>query len=140
MNSDAPGGSMALTVLLPTRIVLREHVTKIVAEGLHGSFCLLPRHMDFAAALVPGIVSLWPVGGKEVFLAVDQGVLVKTGSKVAISVRNAISGVDLEDLRRVVEEEFVRVDEQEQLNRSAVARIEAGVVRWFMETQKGRHG
>ncbi len=47
---------MRLRVLLPTEVLLDVEVTKVIAEAENGFFCLLPRHVDFVAALVPGIL------------------------------------------------------------------------------------
>ncbi|MBD3308113.1 F0F1 ATP synthase subunit epsilon, partial [candidate division KSB3 bacterium] len=69
---------MKLRVLLPTRVLLDEEVTKVTAEAENGMFGILPRHVDFVTILVPGIVS-FEIDGKEEFLAVDEGVLVKQG-------------------------------------------------------------
>ncbi len=53
---------MKLKILLPTEIMLDEEVTKVTAEAGNGSFCLLPRHIDFVAALVPGLLSFVKAG------------------------------------------------------------------------------
>ena len=47
---------MKLKVLLPTEIFINEEVEKVVAEADNGYFCLLPRHVDFVSALVPGLL------------------------------------------------------------------------------------
>ena len=127
---------MRLKVLLPTEVLLDEEVRKVTAEARNGSFCLLPAHIDFVAALVPGLLSFEIGGGKEVFLAVDEGVLVKQGENVLVSTRNAVRGPDLGRLRRTVEEEFKVLDDRERMARSAIAKIEAGFVRRFLETQR----
>lgn len=127
---------MRLKVLLPTEVIVDEEVGKIVAEAGNGFFCLLPRHVDFLAALVPGLLSFETPEGKEVFLAVDEGVLVKCKQDVLVSTRNAIRGPDLGALRRAVEEQFTVLDEREKMARSAVAKIEASFVRRFLEIQK----
>ena len=80
---------MKLKVFLPTRILIDQETTKIVAEAENGSFCLLPRHIDFVAALSRGIVSFESETGEE-FLAVDEGILVKRASEVRISTRRAV--------------------------------------------------
>ena len=54
----------------------------MIAEADNGSFCLLPRHIDFATALAPGLLSFEEPGGAESFLAVDSGVLVKGDAAV----------------------------------------------------------
>ncbi|MFO1424314.1 MAG: F0F1 ATP synthase subunit epsilon [Candidatus Competibacteraceae bacterium] len=127
---------MRLKLLTPTEAVMDEAVIKINAEGLDGLFCLLPRHRDWVAALVPGILGLTTPDGDEVFVAVDRGVLVKCGDEVLVSVRRAVRDGDLAQLREVVEKHFRHHDDQEKAARSAVARLEAGVIRRFLELQE----
>jgi len=127
---------MRLRVLLPTEILVDETVSKVTAEAQNGYFCLLPRHIDMTAALVPGLLSFLDGGGKETFLAVDEGVLVKCGQEVLVSARNAVLGPDLGTLRQTVEEQFKVMDQRESKSRSAMAKIEAGFVRRFLEIQR----
>lgn len=127
---------LRLKVLLPDEIFLDCEVIKITAEGQNGYFCLLPRHVDFVSALVPGLLSYEDGDGHEHFLAVDEGALVKCGSEVLVSTRQAARGAELGQLKQVVEQQFEVLDERERLARSATARLEAGLVRRFMEFDK----
>lgn len=129
---------MKLKVLLPNEIFLDNEVTKITAEAQNGHFCLLPRHIDFATALVPGLLAYEDEEGQEHFLAIDEGTLVKCGPEVLVSTRSAARGGDLGQLRSVIEEQFQILDERERMARSASARLEAGLIRRFMEFDK--HG
>ncbi|MBW1988622.1 MAG: F0F1 ATP synthase subunit epsilon [Deltaproteobacteria bacterium] len=130
---------MKLSVLLPAKVFLEEDAAKVVAEGGGGYFCLEPAHIDMVTALVPGIFSFIRQGtGQEIFLAVDEGVLVKTGDTVLVSVRNAMMGPDLPSLKQTVKREFSLEDERAKKARSATAKIEAGFIRRFLEIQK--HG
>lgn len=125
---------MRLKILLPFQVFAElEAVTRIVAETYQGSFGILPRRLDCAAALSPGILTYETAAAGEVYLAVDQGVLVKTGTDVFVSVRNAIGGAELEQLREAVEREFLAFDEREKSVRSVMAKLETGFVRRFME-------
>ncbi len=126
---------MRLKVLIPTKILVDETAGKITAEAENGYFTLLPRHIDFVTALVPGLLSFVDEAGEEIFLAVDEGVLVKQGGVVLISARRAVRGGRLGELHKIVEEEFRNLDDHEKAVRSAVARIEAGFVRRFLEVQ-----
>lgn len=118
---------MNLKVLLPFGIFAEETgVSRIVAETQEGSFGLLPHRLDCVAALVPGIFSFETKRKGEVFIAVDEGILVKTGSDVLVSVRRAIGGSNLEKLSESVEREFLTLDDHEQTMRSALAKLEAG--------------
>lgn len=124
---------MHLKLVLPTETLLHQVVTKVTAEGGNGSFCLLPQHIDLVATLVPGILSFELETGEEVFLAIDEGILVKQGAKVWVSVRNAVRGDNLETLQQAVKQQFCRLDEREQRARSMLARLETSFVREFME-------
>lgn len=125
---------MRLKILLPFRVFAEyEAVHRIVAETYQGSFGILPRRLDCAAALAPGILTYERETEGERYLAIDQGVLVKTGPDVFVSVRNAISGNELEQLRETVEHEFLEFDDREKSVRSVMARLESGFVRRFME-------
>jgi len=126
---------MKLKVLLPAEVLIEEDVTKVIAEAHNGFFCLLPRHVDFVAALVPGILSYETGSGHEVFLAVDEGILIKCGQEVLVSTRNAVRGPDLGQLKHTVVEKFEALDQREKTARSAMTKIEAGFVRRFLEIQ-----
>ena len=125
---------MRLKVLLATRILVDEEVTKVIAEAANGSFCLLPRHVDFVAALVPGIL-IYETNSGEKFAAVAQGILVKAGEEVLISTRNGIKGTDLGELAKTVDERFRTLDEREKSTRVALARLETNLVRRFIQLQ-----
>jgi F-type H+-transporting ATPase subunit epsilon len=124
---------MRLKVLLPTEVLVNEEVTKVIAEAENGSFCLLPRHIDFVTALAPGLLSFETEEGGEEFLAVDAGILVKYGAEVLVSIRNAVRGLDLERLQQTVDEQFRALDEREKMTLAAVARLEANFIRRFID-------
>ena len=123
-----------LKVLLPFQVFAdRQGVKRIVAETREGSFGILPRRLDCVAAIAPGILTFETEADGEVYLAVDEGVLVKTGTEVLVSVRNAIGGTDLGKLHEAVEREFVDLDDREKQVRSVLAKLESGFVRRLME-------
>lgn len=130
--------AMNLKVLLPFQVFVENtDVTRIVAETRQGSFGLLPRRLDCVLALTPGILIYETAAQGEICLAVDEGVLVKTGPDVRVSVRRALGGTDLEGLRAAVRREFLAQREDELGLRQVMARLEAG----FLRRLEGlRHG
>lgn len=124
---------MRLRVLLPSRVLVDEAVGGVIAEAENGWFCLLPRHADFVAALVPGVLIFTSAGGAEGLVAIDHAMLVKCGDEVLVSAWRGARGGDLESLREIVAREFLELDDRERVARSALARLEAGVVRRFVE-------
>lgn len=120
---------MSLKVLLPYGVFMAHgSVARIVAETREGSCGLLPRRRDCVAALVPGILVYQCAGQPEAYAAVDEGVLVKSGPEVLISVRNAVAGEDLALLRAAVTSDFLRLDADEQRLRAELQRIESGFI------------
>lgn len=121
---------MTLKVLVPFEVfAVHGGVLRIVAETREGSFGLLPRRRDCSAVLAPGILLCETEAEGEIVMAVDEGVLIKTGPDVIVSVRRAISGSSLERLRQSVSEEFLTLSEQEQSVRSVMAKLETGFMR-----------
>ena len=121
---------MHLKVLLPFGIFAdKTGVSRIVAQTREGSFGLLPHRLDCVAALASGILIYETQGQGEAYVAVDEGVLVKTGPDVLVSVRRAMGGTDLGQLRDAVEQEFLTLDEHEQSVRSVMAKLETGFLR-----------
>ncbi len=127
---------MKLKILLPFKVFAEKAgVSRIVSETRAGSFGLLPHRRDCVAALAPGILVYESEADGEVFVAVDGGVLVKTGPDVLVSVRRAMGGADLGQLRQAVEQEFLALDEHEQNVRSVLAKLESGFLRRFATFQ-----
>ena len=124
---------MQLLLLLPGETVLETAVSKVIAEAENGTFCLLPRHVDCVAALVPGLLTYFTPQGEECFVAVDSGILVKLGPQIRISVQRAVQSNDLAKLKNIIEQQFKRLDEHASSARSALARLEASVIRRFVE-------
>ena len=123
---------MNLKVLLPFQIFAEKTgVTRLAAETRNGSFGILPHRLDCVAALAPGILIYETAADGEVYVAVDEGVLVKTGSDVLVSVRQAIGGTELSQLHDSVEKEFRTLDEHEQSVRAVMTKMETGFLRRF---------
>lgn len=130
---------MTLTVNVPSRVILQQSgVFRLIAESPSGHFGLYPHRLDCIMPLVPGILVYEAADNPEQYLAVDEGVLVKTGLSVVVSVRSAVPGSDLKEMQTLVEQDFMRLGEQEQQVRTALARIEDEFVRMYQEVQHDR--
>lgn len=127
-----------LKILLPSEVFVdKQGVMRVVASTTGGSYGLLPRRLDCAAALTPGILTYETAADGMVHVAIAEGVLLKTGADVFVSVRRAVGGTDLGQLREAVNRELSLVDEQERRVRALVARLESGFVRQFLQFKHG---
>jgi F-type H+-transporting ATPase subunit epsilon len=121
---------MRLRVFLPERILIDQEVTKVVAEAENGSFGILPKHIDFVAALTSGIFS-FKSNGEEEFLAIDEGILVKCASEIMVSTRKAVRSRNLGELKQTLVHEFQTLDDQERKTRSILAKLESDFTKRF---------
>ncbi len=126
---------MRLKIYAPSDIFLDREVRKVVAESPAGSFCILPRHIDYVTALTTGILSYLTPEDEEAFLALDEGVLVKQGNEVQVAAEWVIGG-ELGELRRQIEHMMSDAGEREKKTRNSMARLEADFIRRFMEFGK----
>jgi len=126
---------MRLRVFLPMKVLIDREVTKVVAEAENGSFGILPKHIDFVAALRPGIFS-FESDGVEEFLAVDEGILVKCASDVTVSTRKAVQSKNLGDLKQAVENEFLILDDRERKTRTILAKLELDFAKRFLKMRE----
>jgi F-type H+-transporting ATPase subunit epsilon len=125
---------MNLKILLPYKVFAdKTGVSRIVARTSEGSLGLLPHRLDCVASLVPGILIFETEAEGETYMAVDEGVLVKSGQDVMVSVRNAIAGTDLSKLHAAIDQEFLNLNDQEKKVRSVLAKLESGFIRRFAE-------
>jgi len=124
--------SMHLRILLPFKVFADENeVSNIVMETSKGSYGLLPQRLDCVAALVPGIFMYETKNEGTKYIAVDAGVMVKAGSEVLVSVRNAIGGVELGKLSALVKQEFEQQEAAETNVLSVTAKLESGFIYAF---------
>ena len=128
--------SMQVALQLPTRTLFEGTVKELFATAENGAFGMLPNHIDFVTALVPSVLILTAADGEELFFGIDEGVLVKKGHSVNIAIRRGVQGEDLNSLNETIQAAFVEVDEEERVARSALSRLEAGIVRHFGDLRK----
>ena len=128
---------MQLKIIVPSGVFASiANVERIVVMTQTGSFGLLPHRMDCAAVLPPGLFAYSTAATDEVHLAVDAGMLIKTGADVLLCVRRAIAGADLGRLRQAVQQELKKLGEQETASLKTLAHLESGLVREFVKLQR----
>jgi F-type H+-transporting ATPase subunit epsilon len=128
--------AMRLSLRVPTRTVFEVSAQKIFAVAENGAFGLLPRHADHVASLLPSVLVVTAADGREYFFGIDHGLLVKHGPRVDVVVQRAVRGEDLASLSATIEASFLEVDEAEREARTAMSRLEVGIVRQFAELRK----
>jgi len=127
---------MEVCLRLPTRVLYQGMARKLFAVAENGAFGMLPNHVDFVTSLVPSVLILTESNGSEQIFGIDEGILVKKGHRIDIAIRRGVPGKDLDSLQESVRRNFIEVDEDERVARSALSRLEAGMVRRFADLQR----
>jgi F-type H+-transporting ATPase subunit epsilon len=128
---------MNLKILLPFRIFIEtKNVSNITIETSEGSYGMLPHRLDCVAALVPGILTYEIESEGPKYVAVDEGVMIKAGTQVLVSVRNAVGGADLGKLSDKVKKDFNKLDESKIEVRTVMARLESRFIYRFDKIRK----
>ncbi|HRE50709.1 MAG TPA: F0F1 ATP synthase subunit epsilon [Flavitalea sp.] len=123
---------LRLKILLPHSIFLEEEgITNVQVETTAGSYGFFPQRLDCVASIPPGVLTYITTAGKEYYVAVDRGLLVKAGKTISLAVRNAIGGTDLGELHKSINEKFRKLDDLEQESRRVMSYLETGFVRNF---------
>jgi len=124
--------SMNLKILLPYKVFADvKDVSHVVMETSKGAYGLLPHRLDCVAALVPGIFSYETTNESVHYIAIDEGVMIKAGLQVLVSVRNAIGGADLGNLGELVKNDFAHQNENERAAKTVIAKLERGFIYSF---------
>lgn len=129
---------MTVTLRLPTSTLFQGRATRLTGVGKNGAFGLLPNHIDFVTALAPSVMTLRLADGSEKIFGIDQGLLVKKGHAIDVVTLRGVCGDDLSSLKDTIHAKFVQMDEEERQARSALSRLEAGIMRQFAGLQRPR--
>lgn len=130
--------TITLDIILPyQQFMHHSDVTGIIAETDRGSFGLLPHRLDCVATISPGIVVFRTKSVNEIWVAVDNGFLLKTGLAVTISVRNAFSGPDPVNLKRIVRNEFSVISDIDKKVKTIMLKLENNLIQSIMELHHG---
>ncbi len=123
---------MKLKIITPLNIFVIEDVSKINAEGLEGHFTILPNHADYVSSIATSIFS-FETKNKTEFFAVDGGVFIKYGNNAELSVRHAIKGNNLDDLKKQMDISFKEMEEEDKQTRTALASLEGNIAKLIQD-------
>lgn len=128
---------MRLQIFTPLGSLLNCRIKKVSMETLSGFQTLLPRHVDYTAAMNANILSYTTEDNQEKFAACHRGIVVKKGKDVTVSVQKAVLGDTLDELEVIIRQEFKKDEENRKELNAAMARLEAGLIRGFMSLKQG---
>lgn len=127
--------TLVFSLLTPQSSPKPVPVSKVSCDTTAGSLTILPKHLDCTAELTPSILS-YVSEGKESFIAVDGGILLKMGDAVSVSTNFAVFENDLDKLKETVRTEFKKRTEDIKKSNTSIFAYEAALARLILELKK----
>lgn len=128
---------MKLLIYTPLGSLLNCRIKKVSMKTLSGYYTFLPKHIDITAAMPANIISYTTTDDEEKFVACHRGVVVKKADTVTVTVQKAVLGDTLDELQNIIREEFKKEEEERKELNAAMARLEAGLIRGFINLKRG---
>lgn len=129
---------MTLAIYLPHQLLLQaDRVQFIAYETETGSYGLLPNRLDCVSDLIPSILT-YRTDTEEIYVAIDEGILIKADDKVTISTRNGFSSSNLRELQALVEETYLQQNEKETRVKKVIDKLESEFLKRYVETRHGK--
>ena len=120
--------SFKLNIVTPTKMFERD-IRYIRLKDETGFFGIMKGHIDFLTVLVPSLCYYIDTNTKEIFLAVDGGILSVRGETVSLTSKQVFESEDSEKLAEIIENTIWKREESEK----TFLKMLEGIERSFME-------
>jgi len=125
-------GVFRLSVVTPTSMFERE-IKHIRLKDETGFFGVMKNHIDFLTVLVPSLCYYRDANDREMFLAVDGGILDVRGGTVSLTSREIHESEDAENLAEIIEKTILERTGSEQAFREMLEGIEKSFMKKTIE-------
>ena len=118
--------TLKLEIVTPEAVTYSEDVDMVTLPGVEGEMGIFPMHVPLMSQIVPGEVSVRK-NGQDYFLAVGEGFVEITGTRVAILTDMAVKAGDIDETK--AEEARKRAEERmnEKLSDEEMANVSAAL-------------
>jgi F-type H+-transporting ATPase subunit epsilon len=120
--------TLELQIITPEKIAYSEHVSMVTLPGVEGQMGIFPQHVPLMTQMVPGEIIVHK-DGRDIFLAVGEGLVEITGDHVAILTDMAIAAENIDEAK--VEEARQRAQARlgEKLSDEEIASVNSSLAR-----------
>jgi F-type H+-transporting ATPase subunit epsilon len=125
-----------LRIVTPPKTAERR-IKTIRLKDETGFFGIMKGHINFVTALVPSLCYYLDENDREVFLAVDGGIVSIKGGMVTITSREIFESDDAEKLAEIIENTMVKKDSSERSFLNMIKGIERSFMEKTLESVRG---
>jgi F-type H+-transporting ATPase subunit epsilon len=120
--------TFTLEIVTPDATVFSEEIEMVTLTGAEGQMGVLPQHTHLITQLVPGEIVV-NVDGHERYLAVGEGLVEISGTRVSIVTDMAIAAETIDEARAEEARQRAMARLREKLADEEVATVNASLVR-----------
>ena len=129
--------TLTLEIVTPQAIVFSEEVHMVTLPGVEGQIGVYPHHVRLITQVVPGEIIVTK-DGQDRFLAVGEGLVEITGTRVAIVTDMAIPADKIDEARVEEARERAAARLREKISDEEVATVNASLARSLAQLQVKR--
>ena len=130
---------LKLEIVTPAAKVYSEDVDSVTLDGDDGQMTVLPEHVRLMTRMLPGEMIVHK-DGRDQFLAVGEGLVTVTGSRVAILTDMAIAAESIDEAKAEEARQRAAARLKEKLSSEEVASVNASLARSLAQLRvKRRH-
>ena len=119
--------SFRLNIVTPAGIFSRD-ICYLRLKDESGAFGIMKGHIDFLTVLVPSLCYYRDENGKEMFLAVDEGIFTVRDGVATLTSREIFESTDAEKLAELMESTFEQRRKAEAGLREMLGNIEKSFI------------
>ncbi|MGQ9569517.1 MAG: FoF1 ATP synthase subunit delta/epsilon [Thermodesulfovibrionales bacterium] len=113
-----------------------KQITYLRLKDESGYFGIMKNHTDFLTVIEPSLGVYRGIDEKEIFIALDGGILAIKSGKVTINTREIFESEDPEKLSRIIDETIIRRNASELSFRNILSDIEDAFIKKTIELKR----
>jgi len=130
---------LRLEIVTPDGKAYSEDVEMVTLTGVQGEMGILPQHIPLMTRMVPGELVVRE-GGRDLFVAVGEGLMQVTGTRVNILTDMAVAADKIDEAKAEEARRRAEARLREKLSDEEVATINASLARSLAQLRvKRRH-
>jgi F-type H+-transporting ATPase subunit epsilon len=130
--------TLKFTIVTPDAVVYSRDVQMVTLPGIEGQIGVLPGHIPLLTQIVPGELIVRDGEGNETFLAVGEGLVEVTASRVAIVTDMAVAADSIDEAKAEEARQRAAARLRDKLADEELASVNASLARTLAQLRVKR--
>jgi len=131
-------GTLKFTIVTPDAVVYSRDVQMVTLPGIEGQIGVLPGHVPLLTQIVPGELIVRDGDGLETFLAVGEGLVEVTGTRVSIVTDMAVAADGIDEAKAEEARQRAAARLRDKLADEELASVNASLARTLAQLRVKR--